>query len=205
MPTVTTIDRVFAIAPELRAAFPPQKDTVTIIADNEETKLTIDDETYEVDGTDKTKEEIASELASEINDAQASVVTAVADGATITLTATTVGVGYTVTAGENCTVESEEGNPEVVAIILEDVGNLSRDAFGTRYEEAQRYLAAHLLTLAAQQSAMSPLGAVTSQSVGGVSISFGSPRGGTNRLDSTKYGQRYNDLLRSSVPRLGVY
>ena len=202
---MTTIDRVFAIAPELRDEYPAQSDTLTITADEVDTTATIDEEEYSISGTGKTKSEIATELAEAINAAQGDILTATAEAEVITLAAVTVGVGYTLTAGDNCTAVNEEENPEAVALVMTDVGRISAQAFGASYEEAQRYLAAHLLTVAAQEQANTPLGPVTAQSVGGVSVSFGSPTGGTTRYDSTKYGQRYKQLSRSTILRLGVY
>jgi len=80
-------------------------------------------------------------------------------------------------------------------IILEDVIDcVTEDAWGTCEEKAQRFLAAHMGTMY-REKIKNVAGAISSKSVGGVSVSYSasSLRDGS-RYDTTLYGQQYMSL-----------
>jgi len=94
-------------------------------------------------------------------------------------------------------------SPETWAMILADVAaDVSSEVYGTKQEIAQRYLAAHYLTLAMPGSVRNAQGSgpVTSESVGQVSVSYGSVNyRDRNRYDETSYGRMFNQIRRSCV------
>ena len=91
-------------------------------------------------------------------------------------------------------------------LILEDVKDHTAAVWGTNQEKAQRYLAAHLLTLAVSPftggiSAASG-GARTKEKVGEVEVNYKdvlSSLSDSNRYDTTKYGMIYNLIRRQSI------
>ncbi len=78
---------------------------------------------------------------------------------------------------------------------------ISASAFGTLYDDAQSYLAAHLIAVSARASGMTLSGAsgpVTSETVGPLSRSYASNYGATTGSDAynaTPYGQEFQRLL----------
>lgn len=78
---------------------------------------------------------------------------------------------------------------------------ISTTSFGTLYDDAQSYLAAHLIAVSARASGMTLSGAsgpVTSETVGPLSKSYASNYGattGADNYDATPYGQEYQRLL----------
>ena len=78
---------------------------------------------------------------------------------------------------------------------------LSSDTLGERYDDAQAYLTAHLMTMAQRNSvafAAGASGAVASMTVGPLSRTFSSAgsAGYGSDLDVTTYGQEYQRILR---------
>ena len=91
---------------------------------------------------------------------------------------------------------------ELIALILEDVAqSVSAAIFGTKQERAQRYLAAHLLTLSgAISSNAGKAGPVTAEKVGDVSTSYWMLNlKDTNRYDETVYGRQYMAIRKSCI------
>ena len=86
-------------------------------------------------------------------------------------------------------------------LILADVAaEVSSSIFGTKQEIAQRYLAAHRLTLSLPSNLRNPntAGALTSEGTGRVSKSYGKGSyAGQDRNDETSYGRMYNQIKRS--------
>jgi len=91
-------------------------------------------------------------------------------------------------------------------LVLADVSNQCGTEFGGRQEEAQRYLAAHLLTLCGSSASVYATGASGSAvklKTGDIEMSFGSISqmlgANATRYDSTVYGQRYMTIRKSSI------
>jgi hypothetical protein len=80
---------------------------------------------------------------------------------------------------------------------------LAAGQWGTRYDLACTYLAAHLgaVSLAGAQGAAGP---VTSESVGSVSRSYAAPVVASSNAGSTAYGREYERLKKQLVGRIGV-
>lgn len=90
-------------------------------------------------------------------------------------------------------IQSLSDTDPLVVLILADVSRTVTEAvFQSDQEAAQRYLAAHLLSLSKQPSY--GVGALSSESIGGVSQSFHAPLIGASDikgLSSTQYGLTY--------------
>lgn len=85
--------------------------------------------------------------------------------------------------------------------ISEAQDEISEASFGDRYDQAVKYLAAHLLAVMTGGSA-SPAGPVVSEAAGRVSRSYAAMVGTPSSLDSlqaTSYGRRYMDIRRQMV------
>ena len=100
---------------------------------------------------------------------------------------------------------------DLFTMVLSDVSNQCGTEFGGRQEEAQRYLAAHLLTLCGNSTSVyagGASGAATKQKTGDIEMSFGSISQmlGSNatRYDLTVYGQRYITIRKSSIASFSV-
>jgi hypothetical protein len=93
-------------------------------------------------------------------------------------------------------------NGDLVALILEDVaGQISSATYGSKQERAQRYLAAHLLSLAytASQGAGGS-GPVVSEKVGDVEVKYGANNfTDKSRYDETPYGRTYMTIRRGCI------
>ena len=98
------------------------------------------------------------------------------------------------------------GVPEpLFALILADVAVEVGTIFGRNQEKAQRYLAAHYLTLSNPGNVSrdpSVVGAISQKKTGEESVSYGQPGFLTksgSRYDSTSYGRVFESMKRSSV------
>lgn len=201
----TTAAKVFQLAPGLVASYPKQVTAVTVVSDDLETTVTIDDTEYTVSAGGGAASTIAATLGAAIEAALSGTLTVSVSDAVITLTSVTSGEGFTAEATANVTVADTVENADIVQTILADVAiQVTSAVWGSRQEEAQRYLAAHLLTRIAQETGAGGAGPVTSESAGSVSISYAVPAD-LNRYDSTFYGQRYMQLRKGTIVPLGVY
>ena len=80
--------------------------------------------------------------------------------------------------------------------ILEAEREVNESAFGDRYDDALKYLAAHLLA-AMRQGSQGASGAVVSETVGPISRSYGAAAiTSSDALESTSYGRRYVEIRR---------
>lgn len=79
--------------------------------------------------------------------------------------------------------------------IDEAVREINASVFGTRYDDAVKYLAAHLLA-SVRDGSKSASGAVISETAGPISRSYAAPMAtaSTDELSSTTYGRRYADI-----------
>ena len=104
-------------------------------------------------------------------------------------------------------------NKDLVELILEDVVAQIREAvYSSKQERAQRYLAAHLLTLIKQGSDGANSGAsgpVEKEKVGDVEIKYStaivSNLSDVNRYDETKYGRVYMIIRKGCVLAFKVF
>lgn len=89
-----------------------------------------------------------------------------------------------------------------IDLILADVADqVSEAVFGRKQERAQRYLAAHLLTLIKQAGeGGGKSGPVVSERTGDVSTTYANPEIQlSNRYDLTAYGQEFNNIRKGCV------
>jgi len=102
--------------------------------------------------------------------------------------------------------ELDNISPDAWTLILSDVANeISSSIYGSKQERAQRYLAAHYLTLIAASSKQAA-GLVSAESAGQVSVSYAQVNyRDRNRYDETSYGQIFNQIRRSCVIPFMVY
>lgn len=88
-------------------------------------------------------------------------------------------------------------------LVLADIANDVGANFGVNQEKAQRYLGAHMLTLLNPDSGSNPdaVGGVKSERNEEVQIQYDGLSGlkDKNRLDTTKYGVIYNDIVNKSI------
>lgn len=98
---------------------------------------------------------------------------------------------------------------DVWTLVLADVADeVEYTVFGTKQEKAQRYLAAHYLTLLMPDNSRNPAtaGPITSETAGKVSRSYGLAQvKGQNRYDETSYGRVFNLMRRGIVIPFQVY
>ena len=98
---------------------------------------------------------------------------------------------------------------DVWTLVLADVAEeVESSVFGTKQEKAQRYLAAHYLTLLKPDSSRNPAtaGLITAETSGKVSRSYGlSQVKSRNRFDETSYGRVFNAIRRGLVIPFQVY
>ena len=93
-------------------------------------------------------------------------------------------------------------------LAIANVENLVSLADTSRNAMAKTYLAAHLLTMARNPSAggTSPSGGViTGQRAGRMSVTYANAMAniaGSNRYDTTKYGQMFNQIVRGDINTL---
>jgi hypothetical protein len=94
-------------------------------------------------------------------------------------------------------------------LILSDVArDVSSSVYGTRQEQAQRYLAAHYLTIIRSDPLYRPnaAGPVGSESAGQASANYAAiPYKDRNRYDETKYGRVFNSIRKGIVIPFRVY
>lgn len=86
--------------------------------------------------------------------------------------------------------------------ILDDVASdVTASVFGIKQERAQRYLAAHLLTLSNPDSNINPLasGPITSERTGPLAVSYGSISNINGELDSTNYGREFIRIRKGCI------
>jgi hypothetical protein len=88
-------------------------------------------------------------------------------------------------------------------LILSDIANTVGANFEGRQEEAQRYLGAHYLTLLNSDSGSNPnaVGGIKSERNEEVQIQYDGLSGlkDKNRLDTTKYGVMFNQIVKQTV------
>lgn len=84
---------------------------------------------------------------------------------------------------------ADVGEDTQTAILSMVEEQLASSVWGTRLASGQRYLAAHLATMATKGS-----GAITAESLGDHSRTYAAPQ---TALDSTTYGREYQRLLRT--------
>jgi len=102
-----------------------------------------------------------------------------------------------------------DANPSAVSLVLADAVLMVSDTIYGKFEErAQRYLAAHLLTLisnASSGSGGSAAGAVSRERVGEVEIEYAVSGGSCGSVySSTSYGRTFMDIKRGAVPSFTV-
>lgn len=207
----TTLANILALAPALRTAFPPQVAKVVVTAADLLTSI-------EINGTANVgnpgavvmpPDQIALELATAINTNLGTLLTALASGPEVIVTAKTPGVPFTLGTAVNCTATITTPNADILALVLNDVIlQVSSCVFGNRQEEAQRYLAAHLLTMmvSAMSGGSAPGGPMTSQQVGQVSVQYASlSLTILSRYDTTPYGMRFSQIKNMTVVPIAVY
>ena len=93
-------------------------------------------------------------------------------------------------------------NGDLVTLILEDVaGQISSSKYGAKEERAQRYLAAHFLSLAHLSSlGRGGGGSIEADKVGDVEIKYGSNNmADKSRYDETPYGRTYMTIRRGCI------
>lgn len=86
--------------------------------------------------------------------------------------------------------------------ILDDVADdVAASIFGTKQERAQRYLAAHLLTLSRSQDRNPHAsGPITSEKTGPLAVSYANPKANSNgELDSTSYGREFMRIRKGCI------
>jgi len=85
----------------------------------------------------------------------------------------------------------------ILADVADDVGI---SAFGAKQERAQRYLAAHLLTLSRLKNRNPHAsGPITSEKTGPLAVSYGSLSKNDGKLDSTVYGREFKRIRDSCI------
>lgn len=93
-------------------------------------------------------------------------------------------------------------NGDLVTLILSDVaGQISSSKYGAKEERAQRYLAAHFLSLAYSSSqGAGGSGPVEMEKVGDVQIKYGANNFmDASRYDETPYGRTYMTIKRGCI------
>jgi hypothetical protein len=93
-------------------------------------------------------------------------------------------------------------NGDLVTLILEDVaGQISSAKYGSKEERAQRYLAAHFLSLAHLSNlGQGGSGPVESEKVGDVEIKYSKADfADKSRYDETPYGRTYMTIKRGCI------
>ena len=91
---------------------------------------------------------------------------------------------------------ANETNPRINFFIGMAERRVNKTVFGDKADDAVCLMTAHLLTLGSRGGQG---GTVTSEKVGDLSRSYSSASKGddSNSLDSTSYGQMFNDLMQS--------
>ena len=96
-----------------------------------------------------------------------------------------------------------DGDPEV-DMVLDDVAlHVQEGTFGSQTELAQRYLAAHFLSLANQP--VGGRGPLSSESIGGISEAFTLPYLNQKTvLGSTQYGLMFMQIKDMTIPPFAI-
>lgn len=89
------------------------------------------------------------------------------------------------------------------AILADVAAQLVAAQWGSRYDVACTYLAAHLGTLS-KSGGQGVAGPVTSETVGSVSRSYAAPAVSESGMGSTSYGREYERLKKQNVGRIGL-
>ncbi len=100
------------------------------------------------------------------------------------------------------------GNDKLVDLILEDVaGQITSAKYGSKEERAQRYLAAHFLSLAKQAGeGVGGSGPVEKEKVGDVEVQYGKADfADKTRYDETSYGRTYMSIRRGCIGAFVTY
>ncbi len=79
---------------------------------------------------------------------------------------------------------------------------LNANVFGTKYDMASTYFAAHLGTLF-KEGAYAPGGPITSETIGPASKSYAAPAASDPFWDSTSFGKMYRFIAKTLPPRVG--
>lgn len=97
-------------------------------------------------------------------------------------------------AANDTFIQALEGTDPIVGQVLVYVTkHVSESHFGIHAQEAQDYLAAHMLSMSGQPNG--GRGPLSSRSVGGINTSFTLPYlNRTTVLGATQYGNRYIDI-----------
>ena len=92
-------------------------------------------------------------------------------------------------------------------ILVDVIAQITSDVWGNYQEQAQRYLAAHLLTLARPSGARQPLASspISAIKTGDESISFASKGSKIDQYDLTIYGQKYKEIRSLVVVNFNTY
>ena len=102
-----------------------------------------------------------------------------------------------------------DGNKCIVDLILSDVsGEVKQGIFGTKQERAQRYLAAHYLTLSNPATSSGSSGAVKKEKVGDVEVEYtdaSQMKGAQVGYAETSYGRVYLQIRRGCIAGIRVY
>lgn len=97
----------------------------------------------------------------------------------------------------------------VVSIILEDVASeVKQGVFGSKQERAQRYLAAHYLTLSNPATSSGSSGAVKREKVGDVEKEYTDAsqlKGSQVGYSETSYGRTYLQIRRGCIVGFKTY
>ncbi len=100
--------------------------------------------------------------------------------------------------------ELKDADPNLIKLILDDVADEVGTSFGKFQEKAQRYLAAHYLTLSGIKSS-NVTGAIKSQRTSEVAVTYGDEVYGKTRFDTTKYGKQYISIRDAAVLPFAVF
>lgn len=100
----------------------------------------------------------------------------------------------------------------IFTLVLADVAReVTYDAYGANEEQAQRYLAAHYLTIIKDSAALGTgsAGSLTRIKTGDVENEFGSSGFGTlpdySRFDTTSFGRVFMSIKKRSIVRARVF
>lgn len=96
-----------------------------------------------------------------------------------------------------------DDNSCIVALILADVSDeVKQGVFGAKQERAQRYLAAHYLTLSNPATSSGASGPVTKEKVGDIETSYGDTskaKGALIGYSETSYGRTYLAIRKGCI------
>jgi hypothetical protein len=93
--------------------------------------------------------------------------------------------------------ELENTSVALFTLVLDDVAGMIGSCYGKKQEIAQRYLAAHILTVVSPEGVDVGTG-ITQERLGDEDVSYATPDKWSN-FNSTKYGIMYEMLAKRSV------